>query len=776
MVGQTLGHYRVVEKIGQGGMGVVYRAHDERLDRDVALKVLPPGLLADETARQRFRKEALALSRLNHPNIATVHDFDTQGGADFLVMELIPGATLSEKLAGGALSEKEITRLGSQMAQGLAAAHEQGVVHRDLKPGNLRVTPDGRLKILDFGLATLRRPQGDDAATVTALETEGVAGTLPYMSPEQLRGEKADARSDIYAAGVVLYEMATGRRPFAESGGAQLITAILQQTPPAPSSINQRVAPALEAIIVKALDKEPERRYQSAREIAVDLERMTAPVAAAAPGRRRRPVVQWAWGSVAALVLAVSLYLVTRRGEAIDSLAVLPFANAGGNPDAEYLSDGITETLIDRLSQLPKLTVPSRNSVFRYKGKETDPQAAGRELKVRAVLTGRVTQRGDSLAIRAELVDVSSNRQLWGEQYNRKLADILAVQEEIAGQIADKLRVRLTGEDKKRLTKRHTDNAEAYQLYLKGNFYAAQATKDGFNKGMEHFRQAIALDPNYALAHAGIALAYAWTTDWVLPSREAIPKSEAAARKALELDETLAEAHTALGFARAFYDWNWTQAETEFRRAIQLNPGYARAHGWYAWVLAFQRRFDEALAEARRARELDPLSAEANWGSGIILYLARRHDQAIEQLRATVDLEPNYWPARVWLGHCYEETGRMPEALAEFQKARQIDKVPEIVASLGRFHALSGSRAEAQRALEEVEQLAKDYPVMSYDVALVHLALGDRDQAFKRLEKALEARDAWVVLLATDPRLDPLRSEPRFQNLVRRVGLPAGPP
>ena len=465
MVGKTASHYRILEKIGAGGMGVVYRARDERLQRDVALKVLPAGTLADETARKRFRKEALALSQLNHPNIATVHDFDTQEQTDFLVMELIPGATLTEKLAAGPLAEKEISRLGGQLAQGLAAAHEQGVVHRDLKPGNLRVTPDGRLKILDFGLATLRRPVGESASTVTAGETGVVAGTLPYMAPEQLRGEKADARSDIYAAGVVLYEMATGRRPFAEAQGPPLVAAILQQPPPAPSGLNKKVSPALELIILKALDKEPERRYQSARELAVDLERLTGPVAVAAvaPRGAQRAPRRWLLAAAAALALllaAVAVYLMGTHRPALDSLAVLPFVNAGGRappgPDADYLSDGITDILIKSLSQLPNLKVISRTSVFRYKGREIDPQAVGRDLRVQAVLTGQVVQRGDNLSVTAELVDARDGRRLWGERYSRKLADLLAIQEELGREISENLRLRLTGEQKKALAKRHT--------------------------------------------------------------------------------------------------------------------------------------------------------------------------------------------------------------------------------------------------------------------------------------------------------------------------------
>ncbi len=673
MIGRTLGHYRIDSHLGQGGMGVVYRARDLRLERDVALKVLPAGLLADETARKRFRKEALALSQLNHPNIATVHDFDTQDGVDFLVLEYIVGASLDEKLVAGPLGEKELLGLASQLALGLAAAHEQGIVHRDLKPANLRVTPDGRLKILDFGLAALVRPEGDAAATVSMTEGPTAGGTLPYMAPEQLRGDKADARVDLHAAGAVLYEMATGRRAFPQDSATQIIAAILQQMPLPATSLNPRVSPALEGIISKCLDKEPERRYQTARELRVDLERLSAPSPLTAPVPRPRPR-RWLLPAGAAALAALALlawWALPRAGQQrIESLAVLPFVNVGTDPNTEYLSDGITENLINSLSQIPKLRVVPRSRVFRYKGRETDTQKIGRELNVRAVLTGRVVQRGDSLNIQTELVDVASDSQLWGRQYNRKFSEIIPVQEEIAKEVADKLHLRPTGEEQKRLTKRYTENPEAHQLYLRGRYYWNRRTTETLKRAAEYFRQAIDKDPTYALAWVGLADCYAlYAAYGVLPPTEAAPKAKEAANRALVLDDRLAEPHATLGLAKTVYDWDWSGAEREFKRAIELNPSYATAHYWYSICLGATGRLDEAIAESKRAQEADSLSPNIGTAVGQMFYFARRYDQAIKQHRKTLDMDPNFLLAHWHLAMAYEQAPRHEEAIAEFQIA-----------------------------------------------------------------------------------------------------------
>jgi serine/threonine-protein kinase len=774
MVGKTVSHYRILEKIGAGGMGVVYRARDQRLERDVALKVLPAGTLADDAARRRFRKEALALSQLNHPNIATVHDFDTQEEVDFLVMELIPGVTLAEKLAAGPLTEKEISRLGGQLAQGLAAAHEQGVVHRDLKPGNVRVTPDGRLKILDFGLATLRRPQTETATTVTAGETGVVMGTLPYMAPEQLRGEKADARSDIYAAGVVLYEMATSRRPFPETQGPQLVAAILQQTPPAPSALSKKVSPALEMIILKALDKEPERRYQSARELAVDLERLTGPVTVAAPKTRGRRRWLLPAAALAALVAAASLYVIHSRGKPLESIAVLPFVNASGSADTEYLSDGVAETLIQSLSQLPGLKVMSRNSVFRYKGREVEARAVGHELKVQAVLLGRLVQRGDSLSISAELVDARDGSRIWGEQYNRRLADLVVVQEQLGREIADQLRPRLTGEQKTAPVRRHSRNPEAHQEYLKGLYFWNKRTPAGTQAAIDHFGRAIAKDPSYALAYAGLAECYLLISYFsAVPVRESCPKIQAATSKALQLDDTLGEAHTILAVYKRGCEWDWAGAEKEHQSALRLAPGYATGHQRYAFHLLALGRFEEAIAEMKRAQDLDPVSLTIGTTLGLVYHYARRYDQAIEQYRKALAMDPDFASARSYLGELYITKSMYPEAIAEQKAAVELMREgPLAVSALGLAYARSGDRAAARRLLKQMlaERARQGYYPASR-IALVYLGLGDKERAFEWLARAVEERDGTLMFFKTNPLWDPLRADPRYAELLRRMYL-----
>ncbi len=775
MIGRTLGHYRIDSQLGQGGMGVVYRARDLRLERDVALKVLPAGLLADETARKRFRKEALALSQLNHPNIATVHDFDTEEGVDFLVLEYIAGASLDEKLAAGPLGEKELVGLAAQLALGLAAAHEQSIVHRDLKPANLRVTTDGRLKILDFGLAALVRPEGDAAATVSLTEGPTVAGTVPYMAPEQLRGDKADARADLHAAGAVLYEMATGRRAFPQAGGPQIIAAILQEMPPAPATLNPRVTPALEGIILKCLDKEPERRYQTARELRVDLERLSAPapVTASVPRpRSRRWLLPVAAAALAAVVLVAWWALSQGGQQQIESLAVLPFANVGGDPNQEYLTDGITENLINSLSQLPNLRVTARTLAFRYKGPQVDPQKAGRDLNVRAVLTGRVVERDGALNIQADLVNVEDGSQLWGRQYSRKLSDILTLQEEIAREVSGKLGLRTTAQQQKRLAKRSTENTEAYQLYLKGRYSWNRRTGETLQRAVQYFRQAIDKDPGYALAYAGLADCYALYNSYeVEPTRECVPKAKAAATKALEIDNTLAEAHASLALTLV-YDWDWAGAEREFQRSIELDPNYPTAHHWHGLFLGVTGRSEQAIASVKRAQQLDPLSMIINTEVGWQLLHARRYEEAIEQIRKALEMDPNFAQGHSYLGLAYEQRAMYQEAIAELQKAFDLSGGNTyMLGSLGHAYALSGNREKALQALANLHELAGRRYVSTFGTALIYTGLGDKKPALEGLEKAFEDRYWGLLWLKVDPRFDRLRADPRFASLLRRMGL-----
>jgi serine/threonine protein kinase/tetratricopeptide (TPR) repeat protein len=780
MIGQTVSRYLILEKLGAGGMGVVYRAHDERLDRDVALKVLPPGIFRDEAARKRFRKEALALSKLNHPNIATIHDFDSQEGVDFLVMEYITGTTLSHKLKSEPMSEKDVTSLGLQIASALEEAHEGGIVHRDLKPGNILVTPKHQVKILDFGLAVLLKP--NDAADVTLSDSDvtGISGTLPYMAPEQLLGKSADIRSDIYAVGTILFEMATGIRPFDEKLSTALSNDIIYKQPPRPTSLRNNLSARLEEIILKCLEKEPEDRYQSAKELAVDLRRLNAPTTGVVHPqvRPRRAVRRWqlvlaiclALIVIGALVLARSKFFAG-RSEAIDSLAILPFENAGANPDAEYLSDGLTESLINSISQLSNLKVIARSSVFRYKGKSVDPQVVGRELSARAILTGRVVKRGDDLSISTELVDTRDNRHIWGEQYNVKLTDLLAIQEKISKEITANLRSRLGGKEEAVLPKQYTNNADAFQLYLKGRFYSDQATVAGVQRGVEYFHQAIVKDPHYAQAYVGIADAYFLLSSQFLSPREAMPKIKEAATKALQLDGTLAEAHTMLAMVNAFYEYDFPGADAEFKRGVDLDPGSASAHQWRGYFLIAEGQQQEALDELTKARELDPLSDTVSLLLSVSFLFSRQYDQSIQQSRKMIESEPDFWWGHFLLGWAETETGKYDDAIQSLDRATQLDSSPYPLAYLGYANARSGKKDKALKALQELEQKAHQVYVPRYQIAAVYVGLGDKDKASESLQQAFSNREEIIAFLKVDPTWDTLRSDSRFQNLEHRVGL-----
>jgi serine/threonine-protein kinase len=785
MIGRVLGHYTVIEPIGEGGMGVVYRARDERLERDVALKVLSTGLLGTDQSRSRLRKEALAQAQLSHAHIGAVYDFDTQDGVDFLVMEFVAGTTLADRLLQPKLSEREVLTLGVQIARALEEAHDHGIVHRDLKPGNIMVTQKGVAKVLDFGLATALAPPVPEPEALTLSSTWMASGTPPYMSPEQLRHERTDTRSDIHALGAVIYEMATGRRAFPQTQAPQLADAILNRAPVTPRAFNPQLSSELERIVLKCLEKDPDHRYQSAREVAIDLERLKSPTAYTSS----HATSSWkhagaATAIIVALVLSSALALnfggwrdrVFGGGTRprIESLAVLPLENLSGDKERDYFADGMTDALITELSRISALKVISRTSVMPYKGAGKSLTQIASELGVDGVIEGSVLHDGDQVRITVQLIQGATDRHLWSDSYQREVGSVLALQNDVARAVAREIRVALTPQEERRLASTHEVNRDAYDLYLKGIQYAAQETDEGQTQSIETLEKAVQLDPQFATAHARLALiSTIYYMGGGLEPKQFYPKANAAALRALDIDDTESEAYVALANEALFYEWNWPDAERQYKRAIELNPSSASAHERYATYLQTIGRFEDALAERNLTLSLDPRSPFRIANTGYPLYYAGRYDEAIRRFRQALEADSRFYWANLWIGQALVEQRRYPEAIAEIERAVTLsERNTRVIATLGNTYGLAGRRVEAQAILNELRTRSRQTYVSAFYLALVYVGLGMRDETMEHLEKAVEERQPYLVGLNVEPPFLGLHDDPRFQAIVRRIGIP----
>jgi eukaryotic-like serine/threonine-protein kinase len=810
MTGETISHYRILEKLGGGGMGVVYAAEDLKLGRRVALKLLPDELNKNPQALERFRREARAASALNHPNICTIHDIEEHEGRNFIVMELLEGKDLKQRIATKPMPFETIAEIGMQIADALEAAHRKGIVHRDIKPANIFITQRGQAKLMDFGLAKLSPAGGGsestfasfEGATEDALTGPGVSmGTVCYMSPEQARGEELDARTDLFSFGAVLYEMATGRVAFSGPTSAVIFHAILERTPPPPSEVNRALPARFDEIVAKGLEKDRSLRYQSAAEMGADLKRLkrdtdstriSAAAAARATASAKETTRRGKSGLYGGLAVVVALAAVAgwygwRRNKqeppnstatvtSIDSLAVLPFVNASGDPGAEYLSEGITQGLINALSQLPNLKVVSLMSACRYKGKAIDPPAVARELGVHAILTGRMTQRTDILSIGAELIDAEHDRVLWGKQYERKPADVNGLQSEITQDITENLRLKLSSAQRTLIAQRPTENSEAYQLYLQGRFYWNRRTAGGVNKAIDYFQQAIEKDPSFALAYSGLADSYfsLARNSAALSPKEAGAKARQSAEKSVELDPSLAEAHASLALVHLIFGWDFAGADRELQRALELNPAYTYARTWRSDVLYDTGRYEDSIAQVRKAVDLEPFIPVHRYNLGFAVLFAKRYAESEGEFRKILEMDPNFHLAHYGLAEVLVAQQKPAESVAEMEKV--VKSMPEssyFRGFLGYTLAKAGRPEEARKLLGALIEEAKTKYVSWLGIAYIYAGLGEMDHSFAALELAYQQGDTRMDSLRARGDLNALwKADPRFADLLKKIGLP----
>ncbi|UCF77870.1 MAG: protein kinase [Candidatus Eiseniibacteriota bacterium] len=742
MIGRTVSHYRLLEKLGEGGMGVVYKAHDLTLKRTVALKFLPPHALSTEEQMTRFLQEARAAAALSHPNICTIFEIGDAEGQTFIAMEYLGGGSLKEKIRSAPLKPEEIVRIGVQIAEGLCEAQAKGIVHRDIKPANIMMTERGTVKILDFGLAKLAG-QGEITRTGTTV------GTVAYMSPEQAQGKEVDHRTDIWSLGVVLYEMSSGQLPFRGDYEQATVYSILNEAP-LPISRDLRLPAELLSIISKALSKDPDHRYESAADISRELKFL-----------RNRP--------------GVVSEGTTAFGRREPSIAVLPLANLSADKEQEYFCDGMAEEIINALTNVGGLRVVSRTSAFMFKDRQEDIREIGRRLNVETLLEGSVRKSGKRLRITAQLVNVSNGYHLWSQRYDREMEDVFAIHDEISLAIVDELKGKLLGKEKEAIVRRHTNDPEAYNSYLRGRYYWNKRTDEGFRKGIECFQAAIERDAGYVLAYAGLADCYNLLGWYCFEHpKETFPKAKAAAEKALQIDCNLAEALTSLAYARLFYDWDYSDAESKFKLAMRLNPGYGTVHQWYAEYLLVTGQAEEAIEEARKALELDPLCLVFHAVLGLAYYISFQFERAIDQFKKMIEMDPNFFVAHFGLGEAYTLSGQHKEAVAEFKKAiALLGRSSLMLSFLAQAYAAWGKRNEAEKVLDELDEISRTKAayVPPYFRAVVHVNLGDLDEAFERLNTAHSEHDPWLLYLKVDPAWIDLRSDPRYVSVLRRMGL-----